>query len=360
MSMNGFFKVKYKGKNFDRFLKLFKIMTPYAELNFNVDEISSNEEGIIISQKAMDFPWYTAIYDLKALTSYLEEDDEVTLYYNIECNYQIGDIVFTKKGEEVDTKENGPTENIGRCHYPNLLECLHYIITPDEEDYRHRNPLSLDLFSLDAFMRYLANVIDNDEELIPIIKDFIYKNLDPENIRDFEKKSNRKFTEEEKEKLQKFRENFITIESTRKFLKSEKEKGLLYIVPKYALTKLINEYPDEAVECMGDVAKLQAFIDKKSRYYYGGSTIWNKTEPEEFESIRTILNLCGYVIDRNLIVYDKEGKMIKTIISAGGEIYSEKGLLIKFQAHDYGSSTAHSFYVMPIGVNITLHLLNYN
>ena len=209
-------------------------------------------------------------------------------------------------------------------------------------------------------MRYLANVIDNDEELIPIIKDFIYKNLDSENIRDFEKKRNREFTEEEKERLQKFRKNFITTESTRELLKSEKEKGLIYIVPKYALPKLINEYQDEAAECMGDIARLQTFIDKKSHNYYGGSTIWNRTKPEEYESIKTILNLCSYVIDRNLIVYDKEGKIIKSIISAGGKIYTEKALSIDFQAHDYNSGTTHSFYIRPIGVHITLDLLNYN
>ena len=72
----------------------------------------------------MDFPWYTAIYDLKALTSYLEEDDKVTLDYNIECDYQIGDIVFTKKDDEVDIKENGPTKNIGCYNYLFFLEYL--------------------------------------------------------------------------------------------------------------------------------------------------------------------------------------------------------------------------------------------
>ena len=244
MSMSGQFTVKYKGKKTDRFLKLFKIMVPYSELNFKIDEVTSNIEEIKLFQKAMDFPWYTAIYDLKTLTSYLEENDKVTLDYNIEGNYQIGDIVFTKKGDEVDIKENGPTECIGCCHYLNFLKYLNYIITPDEEDYKRRNPFSLDLFSLEAFTRYLAIVIDNDEELIQIIKDFIYKNLDSENIRDFEKKDHTKLTEEEKEKLQKFRENFITIESTREFLKSEKEKGLIYLVPEYALPKLIIEYPE--------------------------------------------------------------------------------------------------------------------
>ena len=111
------FLIEYKGNNLKRFNKLFKIMIPYENKCFS---LLSEEDGhqIIRSQ---EIKWYTATSDLKNLASYLVDDEEIIMSYEIEDfdedgNYYKGERLITNKGVKiikgikqgaVDLEENG-------------------------------------------------------------------------------------------------------------------------------------------------------------------------------------------------------------------------------------------------------------
>ena len=335
MSLLGNFNLEYKGQDPKRFLRLFGTYITFGEECFDILKLLNLDlkDSVIFHSKNY-IRWYELIGDMKAVTSQLYPDDSVSVEYQNEDGEK-GQILF-KKEKNGAVSINQPIKSWvynddGQISFTESI--LYMIEQNDEYRSKYKDLFTLNTWTLEGYIRYLAHLVAEDEGMLPAVREFVYDSLSPEMIQRANSPYYTSITDENtNKKLKELREHFVTEETAKAFLTKKANEGLLYWIPELTLVKLVKQYPEEAIKCIGDKDKLQKFIDEKSGRYYGGSTNYNETNPKLFEAYKRVLNINNYVLDRHMIVYDNEGKRICNLSSAGGYIYDNQGTpLIHFQ-----------------------------
>ena len=335
----------YQGSEKEKFIKLSKIFIPYAEDCFDY-YIQDNDSKAKMFNKDF-YKWYTILKDLTTLMSYLSDGDNITISFRTELDDE-GQFIIKKANNQVIVEDNEYSRLIKEKNFDVLnpfygfTDMVCNLSRSDFEAYERLHFFAVDKTSLEGFTRYLADLVDDDETVLPAVQKFIYDSLKPECINAFMNEYD--FGNEEV--INSFREHFKSLESTREFLRSEKEKGLIYKKPDTILENLIHRYPTEASDSLGDAYRLQNFIDSKSGDFYGGDRLHNITRPVEFNLIKTVLNLFGYVIDRHLLVYDKDGKFLSEFYNFTGKIMQDNEVVFQYGRIDfYESVKAYEFTI---------------
>ena len=260
MSWGGDFQIKYKGGHPKQFHKLAKMIIPNSIIRFDFDncEMSDNSAELSCTR---NLSWYSADEDMSKLLSYMSDGDSITMeidgegeYEEVDISKQHGNILLTNTNEE---SERYKSDDIG---IPEMLF--------QEMSSRYGGePETKDVTSLDGYVQLVANTFADDEELMPVVQNFMYEVLDKDRINSYAWRDEEKLSQENCDKLDELREKFSTVESTSLFLKEQKKDELSFDSSEKqdisSLPDWVQAYPKTVINALGGPALLKQLIDKK-------------------------------------------------------------------------------------------------
>ena len=128
-------------------------------------------------------------------------------------------------------------------------------------------PETKDVTSLDGYIQLAANTFADDEELMPIVQNFMYEVLDKDRINAYAWGEEERLSQENCDKLDELREKISTVESTSLFLKEQKKDELSFDSSEKqdvsSLPDWVQAYPKTVINALGGPALLKQLIDKK-------------------------------------------------------------------------------------------------
>lgn len=297
MSWSGDFQIKYKGGHPKEFHKLAKMIIPNSVMRFNFDSCQMTEGSVELSC-TRNLSWYSADEDMKKLMSYLPDSESISMEIDGEGYYEQIDI--TKQGGQVVlTNSNPESERYGSSDI-GIPEMLFQEMSPR---YGHGDPDSIDVCSLNGYIQLIANTFAGDEQLMPIVQNFMHTVLDKDKINSFAWGDDDKLSEEDCAKLDELRAKFSSIESTAQLLQEQKrdemsfesgDKQDINSLPDWA-----QKYPKSVISSLGGVALLKTLIATKGEEeargiveMLGGAIMSEREEEETFDDSQSFGGFC--------------------------------------------------------------------
>ena len=260
MSWSGEFKIKYKGWHPKEFHKLAKMIIPNSILRFDFDNCIINENSVVL-ECTRDLYWYSADKDMKRLLSYLPDGDSISMKIDAD---EYEEIEITKNDGIINFKNTNPNTVRYKSEYDGIYDAI--II--GKKFGLFSKPEKPDITSLDGYIQFISNIFADDEQLIPIVQDFMSKILLEwfNDLKDLKESADLDDIESYN-KLIDLINKFSTIESTKQFLKEHKNDNLEY---KSAKKQSINDlpewakkYPRSVIESLGGASTLKQIIESK-------------------------------------------------------------------------------------------------
>ncbi len=260
MGWSGDFQIRYHGKHPKEFKKLSKMVIPNSILRFDFDNCPTTDESVELSC-TRSLSWYSADQDLKKIMSYLPEGENISMqvddgldYEEIEIRKLNGQILFSNSN---DDSERYISNEIG------VPEMLYVALSPRY----YYEPEKVDICSLEGYIQFIANTFADDQQLMPIVQNFMYEVLDKDRINSFAYDEDDKVSQEDCDKLDQLRNNFATLESTSQFLSEHKKETLLSGSDKKQsvddLPDWIQQYPESVINSLGGANLLKQLIETK-------------------------------------------------------------------------------------------------
>lgn len=354
MSWYGDWNLEYIGKNNEKFVNTAKLVIPNFKKRF---EISNGKDEL---ESIRRLSWYSADMDIEKILSYLEDGDQIHVlidgethpireviseggyvdkgtadennYDYITKNLTTGKITYHSNEEYIEPeydycecedqtykKENGKVTM--ECEYSDddryksdmygMKEDFIYELAYSEQA-KKETLEGGDIDTLDAYIEWIAQEMGDDEEMLPIIQDFMNEIM---NIsRDDVVKENGKINEEAFAYFNTVKAKFKSLESTKEYLSQIKEK----LPPKEKEEKMV--LPD-----------LFANMSKKDINQLGGKEqVIKLYEKEGEQKTRELLSILGYDLNSGL----KENRKKQSLITKKRE-KNEVNQKIKQSVIDY-------------------------
>lgn len=260
MGWYGDFQIQYKGKNFKKFHKLSKMIIPNSIIRFDFDDCKLGQDKAVLSC-TRNLSWYNANEDMKKLMTYLDNGDIILMNINgegdceeIEISKQNGQVSFSNSN---DKSERYTSKELG------IQEMLYESLSPRYET----NSEEFDITSLEGYIQFIANTFAGDEELLPIVQQFMFEVLDKDILNSFALFEEDKLSQESCYKLDKYRKQFTTLDSTRQFLNKQKNDDLqFHSGVKQSIDNLpywLKQYPKIVISSLGGASLLKKLIDTR-------------------------------------------------------------------------------------------------
>lgn len=291
MSWHGIWNLEYTGKNNEKFVNTAKLVITNFKKRFEIND-SKNELGAI-----KRLSWYSADMDIEKILSYLEDGDQIHVLIDGET-HPIREVInedgepeydYCEYEEQTYKKENGKVAM--ECE---LTDCARYqsdrhgmkgafiyeLAYPEQAREETLEGGYTD--TLDAYIEWIAQEMGDNEEMLPIIKDFMNEIM---NIsRDEVIEENGRIDEEAFTYFNDVKSKFESIESTKEYLSKIKEK----LPPKEKEEKLV-------------VPDLFANMSKRDINQLGGmEQVIKLYETEGEQKTRELLSILGYDLNSGL------------------------------------------------------------
>lgn len=291
MSWHGIWNLEYTGKNNEKFVNTAKLVITNFKKRFEIND-SKNELGAI-----KRLSWYSADMDIEKILSYLEDGDQIHVLIDGET-HPIREVInedgepeydYCEYEEQTYKKENGKVAM--ECE---LTDCARYqsdrhgmkgafiyeLAYPEQAREETLEGGYTD--TLDTYIEWIAQEMGDNEEMLPIIKDFMNEIM---NIsRDEVIEENGRIDEEAFTYFNDVKSKFESIESTKEYLSKIKEK----LPPKEKEEKLV-------------VPDLFANMSKRDINQLGGmEQVIKLYETEGEQKTRELLSILGYDLNSGL------------------------------------------------------------
>lgn len=260
MSWSGDFQIRYKGEHPKEFHKLAKMIIPNSIVRFDFDnsEINSNFVELTCTR---NLSWYSADEDMKKLISYMPDGDSISMEIDGEGDHEEIDIikengVISFHNSNTESERYG-SEDIG------IPKMLYEELSDNYVD----EPETVDITSLDGYIQFIANTFAGDQNLMPIVQNFMYSVLDKNLINKCAWNDDQKLPQEICNKLDQLREKFTTVESTTQFLNEQKRENMNFESGKKQniddLPDWVRKYPKSVIASLGGASLLKQLIESK-------------------------------------------------------------------------------------------------
>ena len=260
MSWSGDFQIKYKGGHPKEFHKLAKMIIPNSIVRFDFDNSEMNNNSVELAC-TRNLSWYSADEDMKKLLSYMPDGDSISMEIDGEGEY-----------EEIDiTKENGKVDfhnsNTESERYGSEGIGIPEMLYEELSDEYANEPERIDVTSLDGYIQFIANTFAGDQNLMPIVQNFMYSILDKDLINKFARGEDNKLPQEICDRLDQLRARFSTVESTAQFLDEQKKDEMTFESGQKQniddLPDWAKKYPKSVIASLGGASLLKQLIDAK-------------------------------------------------------------------------------------------------
>lgn len=293
MGWYGTWNLEYIGKNNKKFINTSKLVIANFKKRFEV----SNGENELEAVKRLS--WYSADMDIEKILSYLEDGDQIHVLIDGETH------PYDDNDEELEWEEQTYTKQDGEV----TMECefadcdryesdrhgmkgafIYELSYPDRAKQETLEGGYTD--TLDTYIAWIAQEMGDDEEMLPIIQDFMNEIM---NIsRDEVIEENGEIDEEAFAYFNDIKSKFQSLESTKKYLSEIREK----LPPKEEEKKLV-------------VPKLFANMSKRDINQLGGmEQVIQLYEKEGEEKTRELLSILGYDLNSGI---NEKGKKQSSI-----------------------------------------------
>ncbi len=260
MSWSGDFQIKYKGQSPKKFHKLAKMVIPNSLLRFNFDSCKMGDSSVELAC-TRNLSWYSADEDMKKLMSYFSDGDSISMeivgegdYEEIEISKNNGQVIFKNSN---NTSERYTSSDIG------ITRMLYEEMSPHFSS----EPEKIDICSIEGYIQLIANTFAGDEQLMPIVQDFIYTVLDKDKINLTKHRYEDKLSDNQCVKLDQMRSKFSSVESTSQFLNEYQNKDIKFqSEAKQDISDLpdwVQQYPTSIIISLGGPNLLKQMIDTK-------------------------------------------------------------------------------------------------
>lgn len=290
MSWYGIWNLEYTGKNNEKFVNTAKLVITNFKKRFEINDSKNELEAI------KRLSWYSADMDIEKILSYLEDGDQIHVLIDGET-HPIREVInedgepeydYCEYEEQTYKKENGKVAM--ECE---LTDCARYqsdrhgmkgafiyeLAYPEQAREETLEGGYTD--TLDTYIEWIAQEMGDNEEMLPIIKDFMNEIM---NIsRDEVIEENGKIDEEAFTYFNDVKSKFESIESTKEYLSKIKEK-----LPPKEEEKLV-------------VPDLFANMSKRDINQLGGmEQVIKLYETEGEQKTRELLSILGYDLNSGL------------------------------------------------------------
>lgn len=290
MSWSGNFQIKYKGGHPKEFHKLAKMIIPNSIVRFDFDNSEMNNNSVELAC-TRNLSWYSADEDMKKLLSYMPDGDSISMEIDGEGDYE--EIDITKENGKVNFhNSNTESERYGSDGI-GIPEMLYEELSDEYAD----EPERIDITSLDGYVQLIANTFAGDQNLMPIVQNFMYGVLDKDLINKSAWREDNKLSQEICNELDQLRARFSTIESTSQFLDEQKKDELTFESGQKQniddLPAWAKKYPQFVINSLGGAYLIRELINEKgeemarSMIEFMGDSILDELEESKKETLNS-------------------------------------------------------------------------
>lgn len=283
MGWYGTWNLEYKGNNQKKFVNTAKLVIANFKKRFEISDDNSELEAV------KGLSWYSADMDIEKILSYLDDEDQIHVLIDGETHPYDDNDEELEWEEQTYKKENGQVSM--ECEY---TDCDRYqsdrngmkgafIYELSYPDRAREETISGGYTdTLDTYISWIAQEMGNDEEMLPIIQDFMNEIM---NIsRDEVIEENGKIDDKAFAYFNEVKSKFQSLESTRVYLSEIREK----LPPKEKEEKFV-------------VPDLFANMSKRDIKQLGGmEQVIKLYEKEGEQKTRELLSILGYDLNSGL------------------------------------------------------------
>lgn len=333
MGWYGNWDIRYNGQNSKKFVDLAKLIIP----NY-VKRFEETEEGRLECKRSLS--WYSADIDIAQIMQYLDEKDSIDvlidgeshpirriideggvkgrvataenydwaesdrktgmLIYHLNDEYREPEIEYYDYEKQTFRKEDGkviidnehPDDERYTVSTNGIQEMLAYTIVYPENT--KGSELEGNTDTLDSYIKYIAQQLSENDEIMPAVQDFVYTMLDPQKLRDL---ANKEYSydlyhvtpdETVLAQIASVREQFKTVESAKAYLEQIKTQN--------------PEIQENKQETERKIPNFIANMSKRDINNLGGlEQLLNLVELKGEDTAKEVLSMLGYKINDNKV-----------------------------------------------------------